>query len=205
MKLDNLVETYVFSVHFAGFESDTYRLQRNGWNLAFNRPAHKDTIQIAMRHEKAGLYAMSNDLSFESFYSLSKRPDSSINPFQPGIVFNIIHVFNQGRVQIFPVMGAAAWTPFDATPSFAQTEELPFDKWVPFKSINPDAPDIVIPEHTLPELLDIILNKQDPKQKEIRERQRKEAWLREAKKSIPLTEARDFSRDIKAQIITVAS
>ena len=183
-------------VLFAGFESDTYRLQQAGWQFSFERMINSAGIRLAMKYEPARIYAITAPIADRALYEFAAKQPSWEFP----IPFQVIMVGNDIRCQIIPMMGAGQWGAFDATPQYHQTQEVKFEDLVPFRPISTDAKEIVIAQDNVPAMLEAILKLQDPKQAEIRERQRKEAWLVDA----GLKEGYAPQRDIRAQIITLA-
>ena len=47
-----------------GWETDTYMLGQYGWRISTEKRADWDGVQLILRHDKAGLYAMSNRISY---------------------------------------------------------------------------------------------------------------------------------------------
>lgn len=54
-------------VIWAGFRSDTFTLQQNGWELAVQQEVHYYRIGLLMRHQAMKLYALSDTAEFD-FY-----------------------------------------------------------------------------------------------------------------------------------------
>ncbi len=42
-------------VHWAGWETDTYRLQRSGWKISAMQDVRGNRLQMAFRHNGAGI------------------------------------------------------------------------------------------------------------------------------------------------------
>lgn len=185
-------------VFFAGFESNTYQLQREGWQLAYEHAYGIDGIRLALKHEKAGLYALTVPVAMSAVHAWRHGDHGATIPF------HVQYMGSNARLQIIPVRTSMkSWNAFDATPEMCwDVRELTFDELIPFRPLSADAPEIVIPQGNVSELLALALQMQDPKQKEIRERQRKQA-LRDVQ-SGAATEGYDPRGDIRAQIITLA-
>lgn len=50
-------------VRFAGFSSDTYSLQRSGWQIAAREDFHSDSIALLMLHHESGLKMLTESLN----------------------------------------------------------------------------------------------------------------------------------------------
>lgn len=195
--LNSVLHSPICKVFFAGFESNTLALQRAGWQLSIEHMQHMDSFRLAMKYEPARLFAVTHAVTFHVM-ELMRNPYAAAEH----LIFNVACIGNGLRFQIIPNMGPMAFTPFDATPAFTQTEVHSIEDLIPFRPVNPDAPEIVIAPSSVPELMDMILKLQDPKQKEIREKARKEAWRR-GEAGNQHSEGYSPAADIKAQIIAM--
>lgn len=187
-------------VRFAGFESNTLRLQESGWDLSVERMQNRDSMRLALRHERAGLYAITRDVSTMCMMDMARGGD-----WWKMIEFEVIWCGSGGRFHIMPQMGALNFKPVSGIPEFDECEykDVDFRDAIPFRTINADpASEIIVAPDSVPELLEMILKLQDPRQAEIRERRRREAFRDKTGERI--TEMRPVS-DIRAQIITLAS
>jgi hypothetical protein len=198
MQTSEILRNYPCEVHFAGFHSNTLELQKAGWMLSMEQLPHRATLRLAMRHERAGLNALSADISYNVMAYMAQR-GGYIDP--RALSFEIIWM---GAKAYFEIMStrSLAFHAIDAVPQWESPERIAFEDAIPFRPLNDDAPEIVVPQHSVPELMEMILKLQDPTQKEIRERRRREAFREEARRSIP--ESYNPAADIKAQIITLA-
>lgn len=193
-------DSLIFEVHFAGLCSDTLTMQRNGWQISQQLDPMGDSLQLAFKHEACRLYMLSGYIDRRAIYEATMRGRRLECP----IPVQIQYAFSQAEMRI-PVRSDVSWLPIDATPtgeflSMPQEQWIPFDKWVPFRGLDPEAPEIIVPEHTIPELMELILSKQDLKQKEIRDKQRKARWREEYREKESISEFGGVG-DMKAQII----
>jgi hypothetical protein len=186
----------ICQVHFAGFSSNTYALQKAGWQLSFERMINMDGVRLALKYEPARIYAITSPVPMREFHQGTG--------YECPVAFNVAMIGNDVRFQIMPMRAAGSWAPFDATPEFVDSHEMRFEDLIPFRPISLDAPEIVIAQDNAPAMLEAILKMQDPKQAEIRARQRKEAWLMGEGLKEPKA-GMDPRRDIRAQIISVAA
>jgi len=188
-------------IYFAGFKSNTYELQQSGWQLSAEQAYEKAAMRIAMKHEGARLYMLTNWCNYSAWQAAATataRGHYQASALPP---LTVTAVFADGRVTYMETTHKWNFTPIDAMPQYADTTSYRFEDFVPFKPLNRDAPAIYVPEHTVPELLDLIMQKQDPKQQEIRERMRRESMANREANVFGI----DPSRNIKAQIFTFAA
>ncbi len=187
----------VCKVEFAGFMSDTYTLQKNGWQISAQQDMRYDGIRLALKHEGAHLYALTGYVA--SYAVMQCVKDMTI---WDSIVFRVQVVAPDIRFHIMPERASAiSWNAIDARPDFAPNYEVKgIEDLIPFRPIANDVPEIVLAPASVQELLAMAISMQDPKQKEIREKARKENWkMREDGK---VTDA-NSAKDIRAQIVTL--
>lgn len=187
----------IFKINFLGFQSDSYTLQKRGWSFSMFQSADMYSIGFALRHEQAGLKGITD--TYHSYEIM--RIAQSQKDFEIPCTFTVIKLSSQ--LDIFSMQLPAIVGAFDATPfsSTLANERRSFDDIFPFKTLAQDAvKEIVVAPASVNELLDMALKMQDPKQREIRERQRKEAFLKH-----DIQQQYNPAKDIKAQIICLAS
>ncbi len=184
-------------IRFAGFESDTMTLQRNGWQISAQQDQYRDAIRLALKHEPSRVYAVTNAVPYWQIMRL-ESPDATSH-----LCFEVQCIANDIRFQIMPITSAVDWFAIDAIPTVANYQERGIAEMVPFKPIgNDDVKELIIDPAKIGEIMDMILSSQDSKQKEIRENRRREAW-----RSGVGSKVDDIGynphRDIKAQLIAI--
>lgn len=196
--LNSVLRNPICKVHFAGFESDTLQLQHAGWELSMEQLQVYDGVQLrmALKHEAGRIFAITHPVSSRAMYMLASAAS-------PPPIFNIAWVGNEARFMIFPQPRAMAFSAVSAVPEYERTTEIKFEDAIPFRPLNHSAPEIVIAQQSIPELMELVLKLQDPKQKEIRESRRKEAWRR-GESGYEHSEGYKPASDIRAQIISLA-
>lgn len=212
-EIERIPISYPVKVFFAGFESDTFRLQRAGWQLSMEntiemcRDGH--TVRLAMKHEQARLYALTNRVPLGSRYlaAVTFGETQAVRQFIESVQFDVICVAPAIQFQVIPEMGPMSFQAIDATPQFMDRKTVDLETIGMFKplALSEDV-ELYVPEKSVPELLELIRQKQEPIQKELREKKRKAA-MREDVRAQMLGD--DFSgykpqRDIRAQILSIA-
>ena len=153
-------------VEWAGWRSDTYTLQRNGWKLAFSRDHYSNYVFLAMENKEMRLQAVTDTVSY---YQMEVAKDWPVE--MP--LFRVRHV--APSIQVRVVAATYDWTqnaiPIDATPQYKRMDEMrdlsmifaPFETRVEEVVIN--RADMTVIEH-----LEAIKRLQDPEQSAIRRR-----------------------------------
>lgn len=197
LQLDRIYN-YPLPVRFAGFESDTLTLQRSGWQLSMERDPYHDGIRLALKHEAARVYALTNTVQVRRY--MLEQMQSGIRHDTVLPRFDVVLMGNNVQLQIFPMRQVGSWAAIDATPQIVSSKNVSFEDMVPFRPISSDAPEIVVADKSVMELLEMIRKKQDPKQAEIRKRARQAAWL----EAEGLREGYNPAADIRCQIVSLA-
>jgi len=161
-------------VHFLGFESDTVRLGRAGWQMSVEKSDDFDRrrLYVSFAHREG-------PVMFGSMDDVELRRDFLQQRFnRSGPSINIYRLSaDVQRMQIMcleytpPVFGAV-----DMRPSRSDHREFALDPFAPcFRALElPVQKELVVDEPTVMELYQRILDMQQPRQAEIRERRRKE-------------------------------
>ncbi len=177
-------------ISWAGFDSDTFRLQNNGWTLAiedvFDHFLDIHQIRFILRHEMLDLYCFTevNEITAEILSSNEKHRHLffSIKVMGKNIHYTSIPQFNLSRIY-----------EIDARPELIEMTPNNIKDLSIFKTlVKPDNSLIVEPDQ-ISSLLEKIVQCQSPRQAEIRERMRK-------------ADARnEYKQTLHAQILSVAA
>jgi hypothetical protein len=151
---------------WAGFETDTLRLQRQGWQLAVEE-CHSDlTIRIAMKHPMLKLYAVTDKYERRGFGFDTYHQDGHM-------VLNIRYLGPEIKEYAMPGEHTFLnFRPINAEPLYEMCrspEGRSIDDFNLFKPLSKEK-EIVIPNENVTELLERIQKLQKPKQDEIRKR-----------------------------------
>ena len=147
-------------VYFAGFASDTYRLQKAGWQLSVEQDIMRGTIRLAMRFEPARLYMLADtqDYDYWSARAGHGRPPS----------FAIRHCASNITVQLME--SVFDFKPIDATPTFAKVERTGIEDLGIFATPLVRTEEILIEPQSVEECLSLIRKMQAPELQAVRER-----------------------------------
>jgi hypothetical protein len=166
-------------VRMAGFESTTSALQANDWQVSVEHFAMWDRantrLRVAFKHDGIKQVAMGiMDLDDRWLTNAAKEPAHFLNWFKE-IGIQINYIAPMIRVLEMPWAGPVGnWTAIDARPAIAQAKDL--RDFAMFKPIKGEDFEIYINEKDEAEILELLLKKQDPKQKEIRQREKRRQY-----------------------------
>lgn len=148
-------------IHWAGWETDTYRLQKAGWDLSAEENLYERTMQIAMRYR-------------DEIRGITERVEA--DPYRLADRHAPLHLTARmaSNFQIMMGIPGDAFQAIDARPQWRSPEPPnTFDDFAHFARVEAQ-PRIIIPEESVPKLLERILELQQPAraeriQQEIRE------------------------------------
>lgn len=157
-------------------------------------------IRIAIKHPDMRIYGISDLYNFTDFHDGFSRPYLGNGP-----QINIRYMVS--RMEIRVMDNLSAFNPIDATPQLNIQEKIKsIEDFMIFRPLD-KAKELIVAPHEVNELMDMILKNQDPKQKEIREKKRKEWWqfTREINEGtiVNLEERIEPRNDIVAQLVCV--
>lgn len=173
----------ILKVHWAGWESNTLRLQKAGWQCSVEEDPMYRSIRIAIKHPAFKMYGISNSIQYDRklvFESYIKH-----------ITIPIHYMASEMRIQIMSDL--SAFRPIDAEPQFIETEMKSIKDYKMFRPLE-NIPEIIVEPPTVSELLDKIIEYQSPKMVELRKRMLQE----KRKEELGL-------KQIHAQIISLAA
>lgn len=194
-------------VRWEGWTSDTYELQRNGWEVSVAQSPTENIMQIALHHRHMRLTGISSMMRFNYREIMDKH--QYLEHMEPIRIVHIapqIHVVTITQAQLAdPRMSRGRqinwdrFQPVDAAPSVVMEEIKSLDDLVHFRPLPEPAQEIIIPEKSVSDLLSEILQKQEPEQMKCWQRVQEEALLAKGRpQGLDLPE-----KKVHAQIITL--
>ncbi|MHC4616792.1 MAG: hypothetical protein ACYTEQ_03465 [Planctomycetota bacterium] len=169
------VTSPVFRVSWAGWQSDSVTLQRHGWQIATREdPCYRD-LQIIMQQPELGVYAVSSKFVAEKRFMVRELGYGSEVP-------NLVVQVDLAKEVAFRsvsrehYLSLANIDTIDAEPRYLDLGEFTdvklSDVW-PFWKL-PAKRQVIVEPANVQQMLNVILEHQSPKQKELREKIRKE-------------------------------
>jgi hypothetical protein len=181
-------------VYWAGFESDTLRLQQAGWELAAEEDIPYDRIRLLMRHQNMKLYALSayTDYCFQrEAYTRGDVP----------LIFNVVCAAPRMEVHRMAEVGVSSFEAFrqvDAMPQMVSGEIKSIEDFRIFATPLVRTEEIIVEPQSVSAMLERIRELQAPEQKALREKQR----LAAAREGLIVGDSRPQQR-FHAQIISI--
>jgi len=187
------IESYPMKVLLAGFESDTLRLQSCGWQFSVHqeRSDGRYKLLVTAKHEGISQLVWFHpiDINYINIINDIKKEN-----FVKNIVLEAAYMSSQIQTRIIPMNFQPNFTAVDMRPGFVEHKEFNLEDLAVFKPVNVNEDfEIYLNKKDEAEILELLLKKQDPKQKEIRENRRNRAWRNEKEGYNPYN---DISRQI---------
>jgi hypothetical protein len=157
-------------IHWAGWESDTLRLSRSGWDISVEQDYYEDSLRFALRHKEARVYGISEPIPYREV-AQAGLPPGKISEIisQMGVRVSLANEF---QIIIQETM-MPRFEPGDMTPSITERKIYHIEDLKIFKTRPPDAQEVLLDMPTIDEVLKYALKLQEPIQAELREKKRK--------------------------------
>ena len=164
---DRFVQSAPHQIYWAGFRSDTYTLQQNGWEFSADQRIERDEIRLAMRHQDTGMHAVTSAIPG---FMYAENPMARQH-------FNVVFMTDRGmKFQYYPaepIMAVTEATPVDMRPQRVEVKDIEDFKIFGCPLVRTN--EVIVDPNSVPDLMDRILELQDPARKEHFMRLAKEA------------------------------
>lgn len=146
-------------LHWAGWETDTFRLQQCGWQLSADQDLAYNKMRIALRHADLGMRAISQSINFNYHEAL-------LDPRYIGqAVIGIQAMAPDIHIHRRPIMreygDVSNFRAIDAAPQFNERLDIQsLDDFAHFAAPLVRTQEIIVPEESVDDLLARILDKQ---------------------------------------------
>jgi len=149
---DRYGERYLASrpmrLHFAGWETDTYRLQQNGWQLSAIQDPYMDAMQIAFQHQEYRMRGITHKIRREYDMMMQNHMIDAPCHLATDFISHTTSIAPFGKFQ-----------PIDAEPQFMETRQRMSENMV-FAPNLARTQEIIVPEQSVDDLLNMMLEKQ---------------------------------------------
>lgn len=189
---DKYLASQPWKLHFAGWETDTYRLQQNGWQLSAIQDPYYDAMQIAFQHPEYRIRGLSDRVRHwdaREMMGFGGMRDG------PRYMETRAHLASDFISQTYIAAPMDKFQPIDAEPQLMDMRQMMSQNMV-FAPNLARTQEIIVPEHSVDQLLDMMLNQQAANRAElIRKRVRQQG------------EMIDFQQrtQVHAQIVSIAA
>lgn len=170
--LEHRVLSRPIKLVWAGWETDTYRLQQAGWRLSVDQDFYGQRMRIMMSHSVMQMQAICDEVAFDYYRAAMDWEGLYIRDM-------VVPCQAMGRtVQIHmhgtsPIFDRAR--PIDAQMQMVQNNLSDLHQLVHFAPALTRTHELILPEAEVPDLIQAILERQDPdRQKRLREALRAE-------------------------------
>lgn len=145
-------------VHWAGWETTTFQLQKCGWKLSAYQDIQGSRIQMAFKHSGLAIEGITAVLPYQYERALDMRERGYID----NIVLDIQRML--GETVMIHQAGdiSAVWSPIDAEPRYTEARITKLEDLAHFAGPLIRTNEIIIPEESVPDLLERILKLQQP-------------------------------------------
>ena len=158
-------------VHWLGWESDTYRLGQHGWEFSMRQDPRENVVQVSITHPQHRIYGISRRIDNVNFLNHYHNQGMIHNryPFE----IRMLSMAENLVVQMPMSFDATNWEGVDTVPYFERAEAKSLADLKIFRPLPPPESDIILAPPSFDEILQMALDHQAPKQKELREKARR--------------------------------
>ena len=152
-------------LHWAGWRSDTFTLQKAGWQLAAEQNVYENALQIFLKHPRLKITGISDRIDFKYLDTRTNEMD-----YLRGLTLacNLSPMEHRIYESHLSPMAFSEVKPIDATPTYVEYKITNLEDMKFFRTIETDIQQVTLEKATLAEVLDFALKKQKPRQDEIR-------------------------------------
>lgn len=145
---DKYLASRPMRLHFAGWETDTYRLQQNGWQLSAVQDPYYDCIQVAFQHPEYRMRGITN--------KIRREYDMMYSGHGIETACHLATDFISHTASIAPF---TKFQPIDAEPQFMETRQYMSQNMV-FAPNLARTQEIIVPEQSVDDLLNMMIERQ---------------------------------------------
>lgn len=152
---DKYLASQPWKLHFAGWETDTYRLQQSGWQLSAVQDPCYDAMQIAFQHPEYRIRGISDRVGHYDARSMMGWGDIDGRRY----VETRAHLASDFITHTASAAPFASFKPIDAEPQLMDMQQMMSQNMV-FAPNLARTQEIIVPEHSVDDLLNMMLEKQ---------------------------------------------
>lgn len=163
-------------VRWAGWESDTTRLYRHGWEISAEQDYYQDVLRIALKHKEAKMYGISNPIRYREL-AHAGLGQMKMEEILREIGLDVA-LANDITLNIVDT-SLPKFEPIEAQPTFIERKIYHLEDLKIFKTRPKDAQEVLLDMPTIDEVLKYALKLQAPAQAELREKKRRAEAFKE--------------------------
>ena len=179
-------------VAWGGWQSDTYTLQKRGWEIAAEQDVREQALRLVLRHRAWKLYGISRRIDFD-FQRIMSNAYYNVN-----VTIDIVHMASDLVMQMHET-GPMNFKMIDAMPQYVETRIRRIEDFGFFVTPLVRTHELIVDPEKIGEALEQIRQAQLPEQEAIRKR----AQLRESRDAM-FRQVEDVQQ-FHAQVISIAA
>lgn len=145
-------------IYWAGWETTTYELQKCGWSLSAHQDVRGNRLQLAFRQGSLKIEGITSVIPFKYERALDLRDRGYVD----SLVLTVDRML--GEQVMLRTVGdiSALWSPIDAEPRYTEERIMRLEDLAHFAGPLIRTNEIIVPEESVPKLLERILELQQP-------------------------------------------
>ena len=144
-------------LHWAGWTTDTLKLQQNGWALSAEQNIYDRSMQIAFRHEQLAMRGVTAKVDWDYYRDIEPRYSSPFGSPMPDLPVAMmgskVYMHMHGHIPF-------AYKPIDAMPRITEERIESLDDVVHFAPALTRTQQVIVPEENVEDLMQRILEMQ---------------------------------------------
>lgn len=152
-------------LEWAGWETDTYKLQQRGWKLSAMQDIRGSRLQLAFQYGRGQQFQAITEViryNYERMMNPSGGYDGNASLLDAMVLRVQQAVGDEVLIHQHGHISAENWGPIDAEPRFTSNMITRLEDFAHFAGPLIRTNEIIIPEASVPELLERILKLQQP-------------------------------------------
>lgn len=150
-------------IHWAGWETDTYKLQKSGWRLSAMQDIQGNSLQMAFEFGQGRkMQAITETIPFYYERMLDMRDYRAQDELR-GLSLRVVKaISDELMIHISGQLDAPGFGPIDAEPRYTTSTIQRLEDFAHFAGPLIRTNEVIVPEKSVPELMEMILKLQQP-------------------------------------------
>lgn len=154
---DEYIASQPWKIHFAGWETDTFRLQQAGWQLSAIQSHAYNGIQIGFEHPQYRVRGLTRPV--DTYRARSRMSQYGSMFLDQEMIQTEAYLASDFTMMATSVAPFSAYEPIDAQPQLIRVNEL-MSKNMVFAPNLARTQELIVPEQSVDDLLSMIIDKQ---------------------------------------------